>query len=72
MSTQNTGISNSLYNLLSESQKDSKFLYETIDKYIKDANQDNRSDLAELWKNIKQERQNHLNQCLEKLKNELK
>lgn len=72
MSAQNTGISNSIYNLLSESQKDSKFLYETIDKYIKDAEQDKRSDLADLWKTIKQERQKHLNQSLEKLKNELK
>lgn len=72
MSAPNTGISNSLYNLLSESQKDSKFLYETIDKYVKDAEQDNRSDLVDFWKTIKQERQRHLKQSLEKLKDELK
>jgi hypothetical protein len=58
MLAQNTGISNSLHNLLSESQKDSKFLYDTLDKYIKDAEQDNRSDLAGLWKTIKQEDKN--------------
>ncbi|HJT83153.1 MAG TPA: hypothetical protein VJ697_01605 [Nitrososphaeraceae archaeon] len=47
---------NSLYYLLSESQKNAKFFYETIDKYVKDTELNNRSDLEDLWQNIKQDK----------------
>ncbi|HEX5185374.1 MAG TPA: hypothetical protein VFV86_00665 [Nitrososphaeraceae archaeon] len=72
MPSENTGLSNSVYNLLSASGRDAKFLYQTIDTYIKDAEKDNRSDLVDFWKSVKQERQEHLNEYVEKLKNEFK
>ena len=40
--------------------KEAQFLYSTIDTYIDDARKDNNSDLENMWKTIKQERERHL------------
>jgi hypothetical protein len=35
--------------------------YDTVDKYIRDAESANKRDLVELWKTIRNERQKHVN-----------
>ena len=55
-----TKLENSTYNILMALGKEAKFLYSTIDTYIEDARKDNLSDLENMWKTIKQERQRHL------------
>jgi len=55
-----TGLNNSTYNILSALGRDADFLYDTIDKYIRDAESANKSDLVELWKTIKNDRHKHI------------
>jgi len=45
---------------LSALGKDADFLYDDIDKYIRDAEIANESELVELWKTIRNDRQKHV------------
>lgn len=66
--SKNTQLQNSTYNVLSAMGREADFLYSTVDKYIQDAQSDGRQNLVEIWKEIKQDKQNHLTklrQCLE-------
>ncbi len=45
-----TELSNTMYDLLHAMGKDAGFLYKTIDTYIKDAQNANKSDLVEIGK----------------------
>ncbi|HET8793368.1 MAG TPA: hypothetical protein VFM31_06225 [Nitrososphaeraceae archaeon] len=58
--SEKTGLDNSTYNILSSLGKDADFLYDTVDKYINDAESSNRTELAELWKTIRNDRQKHV------------
>ena len=55
-----TRLENSTYNILIALGKEARFLYSAIDTYIDDARKDNNSDLQNMWKTIKQERERHL------------
>ncbi|MFL6490950.1 MAG: hypothetical protein ACJ70M_05555 [Nitrososphaera sp.] len=55
-----TRLENSTYNILIALGKEARFLYSAIDTYIDDARKDNNSDLENIWKTIKQERERHL------------
>ena len=64
-----TKLSNSIYNILSALGRDADFLYSTVDRYIEDAQKDGRDNLAEIWREIKQDKEKHLTKlrdCLEK------
>ena len=62
-----TKLENSTYNILMALGKEAKFLYSVIDTYIDDARKDNNSQLENLWKTIKQERERHLSMLREAL-----
>ena len=68
--TPNTGLSNRAYDILRTLGKDADFIYDTIDKYIQDAEKDNRSDLVDMWKTIKQDREKHVHMLKDALENE--
>ncbi|HJU35110.1 MAG TPA: hypothetical protein VJ695_08320 [Nitrososphaera sp.] len=55
-----TKLENSTYNILMALGKEAQFLYSTIDTYMNDARKDNNSELENVWKTIKQERERHL------------
>jgi hypothetical protein len=55
-----TKLENSTYNILIALGKEARFLYAAIDTYIDDARKDNNSELENIWKTIKQERERHL------------
>ena len=55
-----TRLENSTYNILIALGKEARFLYSAIDTYIDDARKDNNSELENIWKTIKQERERHL------------
>lgn len=55
-----TKLENSTYNILIAIGKEARFLYSAIDTYIDDARKDNNSELENIWKTIKQERERHL------------
>jgi hypothetical protein len=50
-------LTNTAYDILKVLGKDADFRYDTIDKYIKDAQNANRQDLIEMWQVIKTDRQ---------------
>ena len=68
--TPNTGLSNRAYDILRTLGKDADFIYDTIDKYIQDAEKDNRSDLVDMWKTIKQDGEKHVHMLKDALENE--
>ncbi|HEX7258944.1 MAG TPA: hypothetical protein VF242_12880 [Nitrososphaeraceae archaeon] len=58
--SEKTGLDNITYDILSSLGKDAEFLYDTVDKYIRDAENANTPELVELWKTIRNERQKHV------------
>jgi rubrerythrin len=55
-----TKLENSTYNILIALGKEARFLYSAIDTYIDDARKDNNSEVENMWKTIKKERERHL------------
>ena len=51
--------------------KDAEFLYDTIDNYIQDAKNANKSELVNTWNKIKTDRLNHVNMLKEALEKEI-
>ena len=68
--SEKTGLDNSTYNLLSVLGKEAYFLYDTIDRYIRDAESANKSELVELWKTIRNDRHKHVGLLKEALEKE--
>jgi hypothetical protein len=66
--SEKSGLDNSTYNILSSLGKDADFLYDTVDKYISDAESGNKTDLAEVWKTIRNDRQKHVDLLKDALK----
>jgi hypothetical protein len=65
--SEKTGLDNITYDILSSLGKDADFLYDTVDKYIRDAENANTPKLVELWKTIRNERQKHVDMLKEAL-----
>jgi len=66
-----TGLTNRAYDILRTLGKDADFLYDTIGKYIQDAEKDGRQDLADMWKTIKQDRVKHVRLLKDALEKEI-
>ena len=64
-------LSNTAYDILKVLGKDADFLYDTIDSYIKDANNAGKSELVEMWHTIKKDRQKHVYMLKEALEKEI-
>ena len=64
-------LSNTMYDILHATGKDAGFLYVTMDEYIKDAQNANNSNLAEIWQTIKKDRLKHLHLLKEALEKEI-
>jgi rubrerythrin len=70
--SETTKLENTTYNILAALGRDADFLYDTIDTYIQDAQTANRSDLVNIWNQIKQDRQRHLQMLRQALEKEAK
>ena len=66
-----TPLSNTMYDILKVVGKDADFLYDTIDSYIKDAQNANKSYLVDTWQTIKNDRLNHVNMLKDALEKEI-
>ncbi|HKX97836.1 MAG TPA: hypothetical protein VJL78_08410 [Candidatus Nitrosocosmicus sp.] len=66
-----TGLTDRAYDILRTLGKDADFLYDTIGKYIQDAEKDGRQDLADMWKSIKQDRIKHIRLLKDALEKEI-
>jgi hypothetical protein len=51
--------------------KDADFLYDTIEKYIKDAETANKLELVKIWQTIKEDRKRHMHLLKEALEKEI-
>ncbi len=68
--TSNTGLSNRTYDIIQSLAVDANFLYDTVNAYIRDAQNENRQDLVDLWTTIKQDRERHVQMLRDALKKE--
>jgi DNA-binding ferritin-like protein len=68
--TTDTGLSNRAYDILRTLGKEADFLYNTINKYVQDAENDGRQDLVDMWKTIKQDREKHTRMLKDALERE--
>jgi hypothetical protein len=66
-----TELSNEAYDVLKALGREADFLYDTIDVYIKDAQNANKQDLVDMWQTIKKDRQKHVHMLREALENEI-
>ena len=66
----NIDLSDRTYDILRTLGKDADFLYDTINKYINDAQKENRQDLVDMWKTIKQDREKHVHMLKDALEKE--
>lgn len=66
-----TPLSNTMYDILKVMGKDAEFLYDTIESYIKDAQDSNKQYLVDIWQRIKADRLNHVNMLKDALEKEI-
>lgn len=66
-----TSLSNTMYDILKVMGEDAEFLYDTIDKYIQDAQDANKQELVNTWNKIKNDRLNHINMLKGALEKEI-
>jgi len=69
--SENTRLDNSTYNVMVALGRETDFLHSTIDTYIADAERENKTKLVEVWNNIKQDKQEHLDMLKNCLENEV-
>lgn len=65
-------LEDSTFNVISQIEKKADFLYGSVEKYIRDAEKDNKPELLSLWSSIKTDEQNHLKMLREELVREVK
>jgi len=66
-----TSLSNTMYDILKVMGKDAEFLYDTIDKYIQDAQNANKQELVNTWNKIKNDRLSHVIMLKDALEKEI-
>jgi hypothetical protein len=64
-------LSNTLYDILIAMGEDAEFLYDTIETYIHDAQQNDNKELVSTWEKIKADRLNHVNMLKDALEKEI-
>jgi hypothetical protein len=60
-----------MYDILKVMGRDAEFLYDTIDSYIRDAQNANKQELVDTWNKIKTDRQNHVHMLKDALEKEI-
>jgi len=66
-----TDLTNTAYDILKVLGKDADFLYDTIETYIEDAKNANKSELVEIWQTIKNDRKRHMHMLKDALEKEI-
>ena len=65
-------LEDSTFNVISQLEKKADFLYTSVEKYVRDAEKDNKPGLIKMWNTIKEDEQNHLKMLREELVREVK
>jgi hypothetical protein len=66
--SESSQLNNNEYNILKALGMDAEFLYDAVDKYRQDAQNDNKNNLVQLWDTIKSDRQKHVSLLKQALK----
>ena len=53
-------LEDSTFNVITQIEKKADFLYSSVEKYIRDAEKDNKPELVKLWSTMKEDEQKHL------------
>lgn len=67
-----TGLDNTTYNIICALEREADFLYSTVDTYISDARKENRPEVENMWKTIKENKRNNVDMLREALTKEAK
>ena len=70
-STAETELTDTAYDILKVLGKDADFLYDTIETYIQDAQNANKTKLVEIWQTIKNDRKRHMHMLKGALEEEI-
>ena len=65
-------LEDSTFNVISQIEKKADFLHSAVEKYVRDAEKDNKPELVKLWNSIKSDEQNHLKMLREELVREVR
>jgi hypothetical protein len=65
-------LEDSTFNVISQIEKKAGFLHSSVEKYLRDAEKDNKPELAKIWNSIKSDEQNHLKMLREELVKEVR
>jgi hypothetical protein len=65
-------LEDSTFNVITQIEKKADFLYSSVEKYIRDAEKDNKPELVKLWSTMKEDEQKHLKMLREHLVKEVK
>ena len=65
-------LEDSTFNVITQIEKKADFLYSSVEKYMRDAEKDNKPELVKLWNSIKEDEQNHLKMLRDELIKEAK
>lgn len=64
-------LSNTMYDILQAMGEDAEFLYDTIETYIRDAQQNDNKELVSAWEKINAGRLNHVSMLKHALEKEI-
>ena len=65
-------LEDSTFNIITQIEKKADFLFSSVEKYVRDAEKDNKPELVKMWNSIKEDEQNHLKMLREELVKEVK
>ncbi|HEX7032085.1 MAG TPA: hypothetical protein VF172_03705 [Nitrososphaera sp.] len=65
-------LEDSTFNIISQMEKKADFLFSSVERYVRDAEKDNKPELVKMWNAIKEDEQNHLKMLREELIKEVK
>jgi rubrerythrin len=65
-------LEDSTFDVITQMEKKADFLYSSIEKYMRDAEKDNKPGLVKVWSTIKEDEQNHLRMLREELVREVR
>jgi hypothetical protein len=60
-------LEDSTFNVISQIEKKADFLFSSAEKYVRDAEKDNKPELIKMWNTIKEDEQKHLRMLREEL-----
>ena len=65
-------LEDSTFNIITQIEKKADFLYTSVEKYVRDAEKDNKPELVKMWNAIKEDEKNHMKMLREELIREVK